>query len=140
MKRNYQFLTLIAFTIIILNACSKGEGDGLRKLTYKISGNVGVPFGVQYTPSITNPNETDFTNYNYEETITSLPWEKTVSLHKYVSGGGLSVSVDDAVPGTSLTLKIFEGSEEKASTTLVVNENGWIDNGLINYYFEEFRM
>ncbi|GEM_PF-628206 len=141
MKRNQLFLAVIAlFAVVLLNACSKNEGKGLRKLTYKVSGNVMVPVTVQYTPTITDPNETDFSDYNYEETITSLPWEKTVSLHQYASGGGLSVSVEDAVPGTSLTLKIFEGSEEKATKTVVVNENGWIDNGLLNYYFPEFNM
>ena len=141
MKRNQLFLAVIAlFAVVLLNACSKNEGRGLRKLTYKVSGDVTVPVTVQYTPTITDPNETDFSDYNYEETITSLPWEKTVSLHQYASGGGLSVSVEDAVPGTSLTLKIFEGSEEKATKTVVVNENGWIDNGLLNYYFPEFNM
>lgn len=141
MKRNQLFLAVIAlFAVVLLNACSKNEGKGLRKLTYKVSGDVTVPVTVQYTPTITDPNETDFSDYNYEETITSLPWEKTVSLHQYASGGGLSVSVEDAVPGTSLTLKIFEGSEEKATKTVVVNENGWIDNGLLNYYFPEFNM
>ncbi|WP_353133111.1 hypothetical protein [Pseudopedobacter sp.] len=141
MKRNQLFLAVIAlFAVVLLNACSKNEGKGLRKLTYKVSGDVTVPVTVQYTPTITDPNETDFSDYNYEETITSLPWEKTVSLHQYASGGGLSVSVEDAVPGTSLTLKIFEGSEEKATKTVVVNGNGWIDNGLLNYYFPEFNM
>lgn len=141
MKSNYLFLAVIAlFTVVLLNACSKSEGKGLRKLTYKVSGNVTVPITVQYTPTITDPNETDFSDYNYEETITGLPWEKTVSLHQYVSGGGLSVSVEDAVPGTSLTLKIFEGNEEKATKTVVVNANGWIDDGLLNYYFPEFKM
>lgn len=99
-----------------------------------------MPITVQYTPTITDPNETDFSDYIYEETITSLPWEKTVSLHEYASGGGLSVSVGDAVPGTSLTLKIFEGSEEKATKTVIVNENGWINDGLLNYYFPGFNM
>ena len=141
MKRNQLFLAVIAlFAVVLLNACSKNEGKGLRKLTYKVSGDVTVPVTVQYTPTITDPNETDFSDYNYEETITSLPWEKTVSLHQYASGGGLSVSVEDAIPGTSLILKIFEGSEEKATKTVVVNENGWIDNGLLNYYFPEFNM
>src|SRR5690606_34358376 len=139
MKKNHLFLAVIVLFAVFLNACSKNEGKALHQLTYKVSGNVTVPITVQYTPTITDPNETDFSDYIYEETITSLPWEKTVSLHEYASGGGLSVSVGDAVPGTSLTLKIFEGSEEKATKTVIVNENGWINDGLLNYYFPGFN-
>ena len=141
MKRDYLFLAVIVlFAVTLLNSCSKSEDKGLRKLTYKVSGNIRMPITVQYTPTITDPNDTDFSDYDYEETIASLPWKKTVSLHQYVSGGSLSISVEDPVPGTSLTLKIFEGSEEKATKTVIVNENGWIDDGLLNYYFPEFKM
>jgi len=137
MKSHYLKLSVLFFCVLFFSflwtSCSKdGEGSLNTKITYEITGNITVPVEIQYTPTTldyTTPNEEE-----YQETAT-LPWKKEVELLPNVGGVGCSVSVDNAVPNQTVTLKIFREGKEVATTTDVVDADGYL-SCLLNYYMD----
>lgn len=121
------------FAIVMLTfSCSKGgsANKGNKHIRYQIIGNIGTNANVQYTPTITDLQNTDLP---YEETV-SLPWTKDVELHYGIKGAACSISADEAVPGTTATIKIFENGNEVDSKSGTVDGDGNI-SFLLNHYF-----
>lgn len=126
-------IVLLATTVLI--SCSKGGGNAPGyTYTYKLTGPATSIVQVQYTPTMTDPNMTEVPDdIEYEEDVTP-PWEKTVTLHKNISGAGFSASVSDGVPGATYTISILNKDGNVLKTgdfTLDSYGHGVL---LLNYY------
>lgn len=134
MKLNIPALFFLAATILLIS-CSKEKNDGPEgEYTYKLTGPGTTKVQVQYTPSLTDPNMTEVPDDTIYEELVTPPWQKTVSIHKYVSGVGFSASVSEGVPGAKYTISILskDGSTLKTGDfTLDAYGDGIL---LLNYY------
>lgn len=131
-----KIITLFFLTAAIaLGSCSKEDSaEPSYEYTYKLTGSGTTKVVVQYTPTMTDPNMTEVPDdLEYEEEVTP-PWQKTVRLHKNVSGAGFSASVSEGIPGTSYTISILDKDAKTLKTTnLVVDAHGDAV-ALLNYY------
>lgn len=119
----------------MLGSCSKEANDEPSyEYTYKLSGPGTTKVLVQYTPTMTDPNMMEVPDdLDYEEEVTP-PWQKTVRLHKNISGAGFSANVSEGVPGANYTISILDKDAKILKTTsFTVDAYG---NGieLLNYY------
>ena len=131
MKSYLKFI--VSFAVILsIFSCSKGglANKGNKHIRYHITGNIGKSVVVQYTPTITDLNNTDL---GFEETI-SLPWSKNVELHYGIKGVGCSISTEEAVPGATATIEIFHNEIKVNSKSGTVDSDGNI-SFLLNHYF-----
>lgn len=134
MKTNILILFFLAATNLLFS-CSKDKNDGPgTEYTYKLTGPGTVKVQVQYTPTLTDPNMTEVPDETIYEELVTPPWQKTVSIHKNVSGVGFSASVSEGTPGAKYTISVLsnDGTTLKtADFTLDAYGDGVM---LINYY------
>lgn len=129
------FTLFFLVTALMLGSCSKesNEEPGYE-YTYKLTGPGTTKVQVQYTPTMTDPNMTEVPDdLEYEELVTP-PWQKSVRLHKNISGAGFSANVSEGIPGSTYTISIL-GKEDKIleTTSFTLDEYG--DGiALLNYY------
>lgn len=118
-----------------LGSCSKeGNTEPSFEYTYKLTGPGTTKLLVQYTPTMTDPNMTEVPDdLEYEEEVTP-PWQKTVRLHKNISGAGFSASVNDGVPGASYTISILDKDANVLKTTSFALDEYGYGVALLNYY------
>ncbi|MFA4868855.1 MAG: hypothetical protein WC623_11680 [Pedobacter sp.] len=123
---------------IVLSSCSKeGKGEPGYEYTYKLTGPGTTKLIVQYTPTMTDPNMTEVPDdLEYEEEVTP-PWQKTVRLHKNISGAGFSASVSDGVPGASYTISILDKDAKVLETTSFTLDEYGYGVALLNYYRDQ---
>lgn len=120
---------------ILLGGCSKENNDGPGyEYTYKLTGPGSIKVEVQYTPTMTDPNMTEVPDdLVYEEMVTP-PWQKTVNLHKNISGAGFSASVSDGTPGADYTISILDKDDNILKTTSFKLDGDGYGVALLNYY------
>jgi hypothetical protein len=137
MKLKIITLFFLAFAIV-LSSCSKAsDNEPTYAYTYKLTGPGTTKLLVQYTPTMTDPNMTEVPdNLEYEEEVTP-PWQKTVRLHKYISGAGFSASVSDGVAGASYTIAILDKDAKTLKTTSFTLDEYGDGGALLNYYRDE---
>lgn len=83
---------------------------------------------------MTDPNMTEVPDeLDYEEQVTP-PWQKTVRLHKNISGAGFSASVSEGVPGANYTITILDKEAKILKTTSFTLDEYGDGNALLNYY------
>lgn len=123
MKSKFSVLTLfISFCFLSLTSCSSDSDGGSgtptpvsREVKYEVTGNAVGNFQVTYftaTGSATN------------ESFTSIPWSKEVTVQNDVAAIAFNASVSGATPGQTLTAKIYVGGVVKREGTSVVQNNG----------------
>ena len=124
---------MVSFAVILsICSCSKGgsTNKGNKNIRYQITGKTGKSVVVQYTPTITDLQNTDLP---YEETV-SLPWSKNVALHYGIKGVGCSITAEDALPGSTVTIEIFHDEIKVNSKSGTVDNDGYL-SFLLNHYF-----
>lgn len=128
----YYAILLMVFSVLSFSGCSKDDDNPTEQFRYEVTGTVAVPVQIQYTPDILTdtPTDTDLDDY---EVRTTLPWSKTVSLHRNVAGAGCSASTSGAVAGQTINIKIYRNDELVAEHEKAVDANG-NTSLLLNYY------
>lgn len=128
----YYAIFLMIFSACAFSGCSKDEDHLTEEFRYEVTGTVNVPVQIQYTPDILtdNPSDSDLEDY---EVRTTLPWSKTVSLHRNVSGAGCSASATGAAAGQTINIKIYRSGEMVAEHETIVDAYGNASL-LLNYY------
>ena len=112
-------LTIAIITVFtILVSCSKDDnpisGDS-RKIKYEITGNATGTFDATY---ITGSGSAT------SEAPTALPWSKEIVLQAGITTVLINSAVTGAIPGKTITTKIYVGGVEKKSETSTVQSNG----------------
>lgn len=121
MKSKFLVFSVFIFSIFSLSSCSSDSNGGSsnppvsREVKYEVTGNAAGNFQVTYftaTGSATN------------ESFTSIPWSKEVTMQNDVAAIAFNASVSGATPGQTITAKIYVGGVVKREGTSVVQNNG----------------
>lgn len=115
-------ILLIAITV----SCSSDDGDGntvplpspIKVAKFQITGNYTGHIFVVYNNNVTG---------NTTETITSLPWSKTIEYPSNVMGIGISgnaVMQNPGIAGQNASLKIYYNNEVVGQSNKIADSNG----------------
>ncbi|WP_257667256.1 hypothetical protein [Parapedobacter tibetensis] len=126
-------LALFVLALGLAGCKKENETRENRHYRYEVTGTISKQVMISYTPTILD-DDPDLDNIEYEETV-SLPWIKEVTLNDLVQGIGCSISVDYAVPGQEVFIKIYLENELVATHEGVVDANGSMAI-LVNYYID----
>lgn len=136
MKKVFQISSIILL-IFMLFSCSKNDNNDTtispvanpREVKYEVKGNyLGQLTAVYYNAS----------GVTVTETVTSLPWSKTLIVDPSVMGVGFTVaSVVGAggQTGQSVTANLYSGSVLKKTATQATDNNGYVNMGGLSIVF-----
>lgn len=106
-------------TASALMSCSNDDDQtqpsDSRTVKYEITGNATGTFDVTYISA---------SGAGANEAPTSIPWSKEVIIQNGVAGIIINSAVIGAVPGKTITTKIYVGGVEKKSESATVQSNG----------------
>lgn len=127
------FSLFLSFGLFSLSSCSSDSDGGSgnptpvsRDVKYEVTGNATGNFQVTYftaTGSATN------------ESFTSIPWSKQLTIQNNVPAITFNASVNGATPGQTITAKIYVGGVVKREGTSIVQSNGIAVIVLQSYVF-----
>lgn len=126
--KKYLF-NLLLCSMLFAVGCSKDEGSEERiKFRYEVSGSLTTIAQIQFTPSFISIDH-DYSWEEYAEEST-LPWNKDVELSPLMINPGVRVTVDDAIPGQEVNVKMYREGELMGEHSGRVNADGHLHLGL----------
>lgn len=118
-KRITTFFTILLIVIIV--SCSSDDSSNpspTKTAKFEITGNFTGHIFVVYNNNVTG---------NTTETITSLPWSKTITYPDNVTGIGISgnaVLQNPGVVGQNVSLKIYHNNNIVRQSNKIADSNG----------------
>lgn len=121
MKKNVKIfftILLIAITVSCSSDDSNPSPSPTKTAKFEITGNFTGHIFVVYNNNVTG---------NTTETITSLPWSKTINYANNVTGIGISgnaVLQNPGVVGQTVSLKIYHNNSVVGQSNRIADSNG----------------
>lgn len=135
MKTSIFFKTILTILIItIIYSCSNNDNSipsptANNAAKFEITGNYTGHIFIVYNDNVSG---------NTSETITSLPWSKTITYPDNVVGIGISgnaVTTNPGIAGQTVSLKIYNGTTVVGQSNKTTDVNGLFNFDTITYIF-----
>lgn len=117
------YITFFSILTLVLFSCDNGgDSNGnptgnRRNVRFEVSGNYTGFLSVSYITA---------SGGGTAETISALPWTKSVQYQTSVPSTAISVAGTGGVSGQTLTVKVFSGDVEVSSTPVTAMATGQI--------------
>ncbi len=129
MKHAASTLLLSVLVLLLFSSCG-GDDDGVtssREVKYEVTGNFSGLLGATYITA--NGGGTS-------ESITSLPWTKSLTYKSSVSATTLSAAGANGTSGQTITIKVFVGGKLESTTSGTATTTGSISVTAPTYMFK----
>lgn len=128
-------ITLFTLAMVFLNGCNDDDTNNTsapstpdsRHVKYEITGNATGDFSITYVSQ---------SGSGVSESYTALPFTKEFTAQAGVPSVSYTTSVQQAVPGQTMTAKLLVGGQVKREDTQTVGANGILVISLQSYVFE----